>query len=118
MPKQRSSSPSSPSTTAPAKKPRTPAKPRRKHLPMYHVLLMNDDDHTFDYVIEMLGRLFGYPSQKGQRMAREVDVMGRCIVFTTHRELAELKRDQIQSYGSDPRSARCAGSMTARIEPA
>jgi ATP-dependent Clp protease adaptor protein ClpS len=38
--------------------------------------------------------------------------------MTTHRELAELKRDQIHSYGTDPRVATCQGSMSATVEPA
>ena len=26
--------------------------------PLFNVVLLDDDDHTYDYVIEMLGRLF------------------------------------------------------------
>lgn len=108
----------SPPVPAAGRKTRPAAKPRRKHLPLYHILLINDDDHTYDYVIEMLGKIFGHPKTRGFRLAQEVDLMGKSIVFTTHRELAELKRDQIQAYGTDPRSTSCAGSMSARIEPA
>ena len=100
-------------------RPSRPApKPQRRDLPLFHVVLINDDDHSYDYVIEMLGRIFGHPKQKGFLLAQEVDFTGKCIVMTTHRELAELKRDQIQAYGSDPRSSQCAGSMSARIEAA
>jgi ATP-dependent Clp protease adaptor protein ClpS len=51
-------------------------------------------------------------------MAKEVDKSGRVIVMTTHKELAELKRDQILGYGADPRLSRSRGSMAAIIEPA
>jgi ATP-dependent Clp protease adaptor protein ClpS len=47
-----------------------------------------------------------------------VDATGRVIVLTTHREKAELKRDQIHAYGADFRIAACKGSMSAIIEPA
>ncbi len=86
--------------------------------PPYHVVLLNDDDHTYEYVILMLKDLFGYPEEKGYLLAKEVDTCGRAIVCTTTLERAELKRDQIHAYGPDPRIPRCAGSMQAIIEPA
>jgi ATP-dependent Clp protease adaptor protein ClpS len=86
--------------------------------PPYHVILLNDDDHTYEYVIVMLKDLFGYPLEKGYQLAKEVDTRGRAIVCTTTLERAELKRDQIHAYGPDPRIPRCKGSMQAIIEPA
>lgn len=85
--------------------------------PPYNVILLDDNDHTFEYVIEMLLRLFGYPPEKGTRMAWEVHTTGRVAVFTGPLERAELKRDQIHAYGKDRRIPRCAGSMSAVIEP-
>ncbi|MGB9688675.1 ATP-dependent Clp protease adaptor ClpS [Thermogutta sp.] len=93
-------------------------KPRSQHVPRYHVVLWNDDDHTYDYVIRMLMQLFGYPFTKAYLMAEEVDKTGRCIVLTTTKEHAELKRDQIHAFGRDPLVKECRGSMTATIEPA
>ena len=86
--------------------------------PLYHVILLNDDDHTYEYVIQMLQKLFGYPPEKGFLMAKEVDTTGRVIVATTTMEHAELKRDQIHAFGADPHIPRCKGSMSAVIEPA
>jgi ATP-dependent Clp protease adaptor protein ClpS len=107
---------------APVAKVKTrPARKRRrktKKLPPYNVVLLDDDDHSYEYVIEMLRSLFGHDEQKAYQMAKEVDTNGRVIVFTTHRELAELKRDQIHSWGMDWRIASCQGSMTSIVEPA
>ena len=87
--------------------------------PPYNVVLLDDDDHTFEYVIRMLKELFGYPEEKGFQMAEEVHTQGRVIVLTTTKEHAEFKQDQIHAYGPDPYSSRhCMGSMTAIIEPA
>jgi ATP-dependent Clp protease adaptor protein ClpS len=86
--------------------------------PLYHVVLLDDDDHTYDYVIEMLGKLFGHSRETAFRMACEVDASGRVIVATLPLERAEVKRDQIHAYGADPRIPRCAGSMSAILEPA
>jgi len=89
-----------------------------KKQPHYHVILHNDDDHTFEYVIEMLKQLFGHPEPKGYQMAHEVHTRGRVIVDTTSKERAELKRDQIHAFGADKRLPRCKGSMSATIEAA
>jgi ATP-dependent Clp protease adaptor protein ClpS len=90
-------------------------KPRRQ--PRYHVVLWNDDDHTYDYVIAMLRRLFGHAEATAFKMAAEVDTQGRVIVLTTTKEHAELKRDQIHAFGADRLIARSKGSMWASIEP-
>ena len=97
-------------------KPREQEKTKRQ--PPYNVVLLDDDYHTFDYVIAMLQQLFGYPREKGMQMAMEVHTTGRVIVLTTTKEHAELKRDQIHAFGPDPLIPRCKGSMSATIEPA
>jgi len=89
-----------------------------KKQPPYNVILHNDDDHSYEYVIRMLKELFAYPEEKGYLMAKEVDTKGKVIVCTTSMERAELKRDQIHAFGPDPLIDRCQGSMTATIEPA
>ncbi len=90
-----------------------------KILPPYNVILINDEYHTYEYVIGMMQTLFGYPREKGYKLALEVDKSGRAIVLTTSKEHAELKRDQIHSFGADHLSSKkCEGSMTAVIEPA
>jgi ATP-dependent Clp protease adaptor protein ClpS len=91
-------------------------KPKKQ--PPYHVILWNDDDHTYEYVIAMLMQLFAYTKEKGYLMAEEVDTRGRVIVLTTTKEHAELKRDQIHAFGKDEFIASCKGSMSATIEPA
>jgi ATP-dependent Clp protease adaptor protein ClpS len=89
-----------------------------KKQPPYHVILLNDNDHSFEYVIGMMQQLFGHPREKGQQIADTVHNTGRAIVDTTSKERAELKRDQIHAFGPDPFIPRCKGSMSATIEPA
>jgi ATP-dependent Clp protease adaptor protein ClpS len=91
---------------------------KTKRQPPYHVILLNDDDHSYVYVIHMLKELFGHPVEKGFLLAEQVDKTGRAIVLTTTKEHAELKQDQIHAYGPDPTIERCQGSMSAVIEPA
>ena len=102
----------------------TIAQPREKReqktqgMPPYNVVLLDDDEHSFEYVIHMLGKIFGHPPEKGYGMAIEVHTSGRVVVETTNLEKAELKREQIHAFGPDPLIPRCKGSMSATVEPA
>ena len=96
--------------------PGTRKQPKRQ--PPYHVILLDDDDHTYDYVVGMLRKLFGYSPEKAFKLACEVDDTGRVVADTTTLERAELKRDQIHAFGRDWRLPRSEGSMTATLEPA
>ena len=102
-------------TTAATQAAKPTTRPKRR--PRYHVVLWNDDDHTYQYVVIMLRTLFGHPVETGIHMAKEVDTEGRVIVLTTTLEHAELKRDQIRAFGADQLLARSKGSMSASIEP-
>ena len=91
---------------------------RPKRQPPFHVILLDDDDHTYDYVVGMLRKIFGFTTERSFVLACEVDDSGRVILDTTTLERAELKRDQIHAFGRDWRLTRCQGSMTSTIEPA
>jgi ATP-dependent Clp protease adaptor protein ClpS len=94
------------------------AAPKPRTAPLWHVILLDDDDHTYEYVIEMLCKLFGHSQEIAYRMACEVDATGRVIVDTTMLERAEFKQQQIHGYGADWRIERCKGAMRAVLEPA
>lgn len=85
--------------------------------PQYNVVLLDDNDHTYDYVVEMLMGLFGHSKATAFEMACEVDFIGRVVVYTADKDEAEMKRDQIISYGPDWRLDRSKGSMSAVVEP-
>lgn len=96
---------------------RQAAHTKPKKQPRYHVILWDDSEHTFDYVIAMLQMLFGHTLERARLLAKQVDSEGRAICLTTTFEHAELKRDQIHGWGKDPLATRCSGSMSASIEP-
>jgi ATP-dependent Clp protease adaptor protein ClpS len=89
-----------------------------KTIPPWHVILLNDDDHSYEYVLLMLSAVFGFPAEKGMQHAEEVDASGRTILITTSREHAELKQEQVHAFGPDPFVKKCSGSMSCTIEPA
>ena len=84
----------------------------------WHVVLLDDDSHTYDYVIEMLCAIFGYSPVKAFLMACEVDTRKRVIVWTGHIERAEAYQESIHSYGADWRMEISQGSMTAVLRQA
>ena len=77
--------------------PKTKTKPREEKVtlltPQYHVVLLDDDDHTYAYVIEMLMSLFGHSEGKAFLMAQEVDRSGRVIV--DGHDLSTIERDDL-----------------------
>ena len=81
------------------KQPADAVKP--KHQPPYSVVLFNDEEHTFQYVVETLMKVFGYPQEKSYSLTLQIHNAGKGIVWSGSREVAELKRDQIRSTGPD-----------------
>jgi ATP-dependent Clp protease adaptor protein ClpS len=84
----------------------------------WNVVLLDDDFHTYEYVIRMMQELFAHSLERAFQIAKTVDNEGRVICLTTHKEHAELKRDQILAYGPDKLMLESKGSMSAIIEPA
>jgi Zn-dependent protease/ATP-dependent Clp protease adapter protein ClpS len=82
-----------------------------------HVVLINDTDHTYEYVIRMLEDVFGYSPAHGARLARKVDADGRAIIATTSRREAEALLDRILAYGPDPLLRRSKSSIQAVLRP-
>jgi ATP-dependent Clp protease adaptor protein ClpS len=72
-----------------------------KTQPPYAVIVENDDLHTFDYVIEVLQKVFGYDLQKAFLLTLQVHQAGQALVWSGALEVAELKRDQIRGFGPD-----------------
>lgn len=85
---------------------------------LFHLVLLDDSDHTYGYVIEMLGAIFGYGVEKAYAIASVVDGEGRATVETAgHAQVVE-HQSRIHAYGADPRLPQSRGSMSAIIEPA
>lgn len=107
-----------PSVVAPRVTPSAKDSEQERHGHLYHVVLLDDDEHTYDYVIEMLQKLFLLPVETALQHAVEVDSTGRTIVITCERPEAEFARDQIHGFGADPRMPKSKGSMSAVLVPA
>ncbi|MSQ29413.1 MAG: ATP-dependent Clp protease adaptor ClpS [Dehalococcoidia bacterium] len=86
--------------------------------PLWRLVLLDDNDHSYDYVIEMLSAVFGYGVEKAFALARIVDTQGCVTLMTAEHNACMAKQSQIHTYGADLRIAGSKGSMSAIVEPA
>jgi len=115
QPPMQHNAPATPAVVTPSRQPAaTDSKPKPWH---WNVVLLDDDDHSYDYVVRMLQELFGRSREDAYLVAETVDTQGRAILMTTHREHAELKREQIIAFGRDPLMQTSKGPMSAVLEP-
>lgn len=98
-------------TTLPVQKSKT--KPQRP----YAVIVHNDDIHTFGYVIDCFMKVFGYSKEKSIELATTIHESGLAIVWSGSLEVAELKKEQIESMGPDHNAIRkCEAPLKVSIE--
>ncbi|MCK9521145.1 MAG: ATP-dependent Clp protease adaptor ClpS [Dehalococcoidia bacterium] len=90
----------------------------QEYEPLYHLILLDDQYHSYNYVVLMLGAVFGYSVEKAFAIACVVDSTGQAVVMTGSHDEVRSKQDQIHSFGPDPMLTECKGSMSAIIEPA
>lgn len=110
--------PASGTVTTPTRERRTSRSTDTELAGLYHLLLLDDDQHSYAYVVEMLGTVLGYGPEKAFALARIVDTEGRVIVETADHDRVTQHQRQIHSYGADPRIPTSRGSMSAVVEPA
>jgi ATP-dependent Clp protease adaptor protein ClpS len=90
----------------------TVIKPQRH----FKVILFNDEDHTYQYVVEMLTASAELSADAAFRCAVEVDVSGKTIVYYgTHSDSMDVM-NKIVNYGPDHRLPHSASSMDAEVQ--
>ena len=64
------------------------------------VIVLNDDHNTFQGVALALSAVIpGVDYDKGMALATKIDATGRAVVWSGHREQAELYWEQLKGYG-------------------
>lgn len=79
---------------------------QRTHIPLYKVLIHNDDVNTMDHVVGALMRVFKLERQACERIMVEAHKNGLALCAVEPFEQAELHRDQLRSF-----------SLVSTIEP-
>lgn len=85
----------------------SPSPTKLDQLPPWRVLLHNADEPTMDYVVATLVELTPLNAHRAVTVMLEAHRTGVALVLVTHKERAELYRDQFQSK-----------RLTVTIEPA
>ena len=103
--------------SAPVAEPEQQTRP--KLLPPYHVIIENDDDHSQQFVVHVLRKVFGYDEPKATQLMHQAEEAGEAVVWTGAKEVAELKLDQLRTYHEKHwKDERDLGPVRCRIEPA
>jgi ATP-dependent Clp protease adaptor protein ClpS len=86
-------------TETPVRKPRTGDPGGGLDVP-WLVVVLNDDHNTFDGVAYALAAVLpGIDFDRGMRFANRIHNAGRAIVWSGHKELAELYWEQLAGFG-------------------
>ena len=95
---------------------------KHQTLPPYHVILLNDDVHSMEFVVTVLQKVFGYDEQKANLLMLEAHHQERAIVWSGSKEGAELKQEQVRSFHESRSlpdgSHQDVGPLGCDIEPA
>ena len=66
----------------------------------WRVIVLNDNHNTFEGVAFALAQTVpGVDYDKGMRLANTIHNAGQAVVWSGHRELAELYHAQLEGYG-------------------
>jgi len=66
----------------------------------WRVIVLNDNHNTFEGVAFALAKTIpGVDFDKGLKLATRIDASGQAVVWSGHREPAELYHAQLEGYG-------------------
>ena len=66
----------------------------------WHVIVLNDDHNTFQGVAAALSNVLpGVSYDRGMQLANRIHLSGQAIVWSGHREQAELYWEQLAGHG-------------------
>jgi ATP-dependent Clp protease adaptor protein ClpS len=92
---------------------------RTRRQPPYNVILLNDDDHSGDFVVDVLCKVLNCPVERAVQLMLEADTTGRAVIWTGAREVAELKAEQVLSFHEiRERDGAKLGPLGCEVEPA
>src|SRR5262249_22680999 len=99
-------------------RPKSREETKTRRIPPYNVILENDDYHSFEFVVEVLQKTFGFNDQRAFQLTHEAHTQGRAVVWTGPKEVAELKAEQLQSFHEERADGTKFGPLGCTIEPA
>ena len=89
-----------------------------KHLPLWNVILLNTDHHTFEWVVTLIMTIFNKNFDEAYAMTIQIHKEGQSIAATTHKEKAEMYVELVKGFGLDPNSKGPHEPLPCVMEPA
>src|SRR6516165_2627273 len=87
--------PTEPLVAEPRSKPNSER--RSRFVPPYNLILANDDDHSMEFVVNVLRKILGIPMEQAVAFMMEAHTSGRAVIWTGPKEVAELKAEQMHT---------------------
>jgi ATP-dependent Clp protease adaptor protein ClpS len=87
-------------------------KPEKDYLPLYRVIMWNDNVTTMEFVVRVLIKIFGKDYQTAEGLMYEVHHSGAAHVATLPLEIAEFKVEQVHGAAAVEQYP-----LTCTIEP-
>lgn len=81
--------------------------------PQYHIIFLNDDYHSFQFVIYVMVTLFRKEFEQAFELTKMIHETGQAIVTTCPKERAELYLEQVSSMKEGDK-----GAIGCVMEPA
>lgn len=81
--------------------------------PNWHVIFLNDDYHSFQFVIHVIMSIFRKEFEEAFVLTKQIHEKGLAIVTTCTKERAELYLEQVSSMKEEEK-----GAISCKMEPA
>ena len=98
--------------------PETAEDTQTRRVPPYNVILLNDDHHSMEFVVEVLCKALGVNVERAYEFMMTAHTSGRAVVWTGSKEGAELKAEQITTFHETRDNGVNLGPLGCDIEPA
>ena len=89
------------------------SKAKLKKPPLYKVIIFNDDYTPMEFVVSLLGQIFGLGYDAATRIMLKVHTEGSAVCAVYIRDIAETKAQQVNQYARDNEHP-----LKCEIEPA
>lgn len=84
--------------------------------PHFRLVLLNDNTHSYQYVIDLLASVFGMSIEKAFVLTRAVDQTGRAVVFIGDAVEVEERINRVLAAGPDPLLKISTGPLQVLVE--
>ena len=91
---------------------------KSEHVKKYVIIMHNDDDHTYDYVVLLINKVFGYELTRCVALTSQINDHGLAMVWIGTQEVGELKCEMIANAVPDVNNGKkVLYPIRATLEP-